>query len=359
MPAQPTDPAQEHAGPVIPGENWDAQRREILARVLATLGPFPAERCALEMEVLNVTRDHAHPMVERRHIRFRADHDDWITAFLCVPLDQDPPRPAVVCFHPTTTGGGKNEVVGLPSTDGKFTYPDCAYGLELAMHHHYVTLSIDQRFDGERLAPGEPRYDSTRFQAKYPGWSPLGKMAWDGSRAVDLLASLPGLDGSRIGVIGHSLGAHCALFTAAFDPRVKACVCNGGIVSWRQDSPFHWARGGWGDGRYWAYMPKARAFLEDNSIPYPWTFLELASTLAPRAALYMLIDDESDAQAFTDFLGGLIDTYTALEAEDAIDLLTYPGGHSFPVAARAKAYELLDRVLVASNGRRAPNDEQK
>ena len=41
-------------------------------------------------------------------------------------------------------------------------------------------------------------------------------------RCVDYLISRREVDGKRIGVIGHSLGGHNALFVAAFDKRLKA-----------------------------------------------------------------------------------------------------------------------------------------
>src|SRR6186713_2844809 len=104
MTAQPADATGEHETTVLPGGNWEAQRREILARVLDTLGPFPTERCPLDMHVSRDERDASYPTVERRHVRFRSERDDWITGYLCVPLDKKPPLAAVVCFHPTTTG---------------------------------------------------------------------------------------------------------------------------------------------------------------------------------------------------------------------------------------------------------------
>jgi dienelactone hydrolase len=345
MNAQPTTPQQEHGSPILPGQDWQTQRREILARVLALMGPFPAQRCALDMQTLSVTRDEKYPHVERRHIKFRAEGDDWITAFLLVPTNVSRPMPGVLCIHPTTDGGGKNECVGLPGKGGVFTFPDCAYGLELAALHGYVTLSIDLRFDGERVEPGSKPYVSSAFEAAHPAWSPQGKMTWDGMRSVDLLASLPEVDAKKIGVIGHSLGAINGLFTAAFDERITACVFNGGNVAWRYGGDFHWSLGERDDGGHWTYFPKARRFLEDKSIPYPWRFLELASTIAPRAAIYSATQGEADGQALPTFVSLLKQTYSSLGVTENIETMIYPGEHSFPDAARERGYALLNRVF--------------
>ena len=64
------------------------------------------------------------------------------------------------------------------------------------------------------------------------------KAIWNNLCAVDLLQSLPQVDGERIGCIGHSLGGHNAMFLGVFDERVKAVVSSCG---W---TPFHDYYGG-------------------------------------------------------------------------------------------------------------------
>ena len=46
------------------------------------------------------------------------------------------------------------------------------------------------------------------------------KAIWNNVRAIDLLESLPEVDPDAIGCVGHSLGGHNGLFTAAFDTRI-------------------------------------------------------------------------------------------------------------------------------------------
>ena len=48
---------------------------------------------------------------------------------------------------------------------------------------------------------------------------------------MDLLQSRPEVDPEKIGVIGHSLGGHNAMFTAVFDERLKVIVSNCGFTS--------------------------------------------------------------------------------------------------------------------------------
>ena len=72
-------------------------------------------------------------------------------------------------------------------------------------------------------------------------------------RAVDLLCSLPEVDPARIGVIGHSLGGHNAIFVALFDDRLKAVVSSCGFNDFR-----HYYKGNIAGWSHKGYMPRLR-----------------------------------------------------------------------------------------------------
>ena len=64
------------------------------------------------------------------------------------------------------------------------------------------------------------------FKQRHPETLCMHKMLWDAMRGVDLLESLPQVDASRIGAVGHSLGAIESLYLAAFDERVRVAVAS-------------------------------------------------------------------------------------------------------------------------------------
>lgn len=54
------------------------------------------------------------------------------------------------------------------------------------------------------------------------------KAIFNHMRCVDLLQARKDVDPERIGVIGHSLGGHNAIFAGAFDTRIKVVVSSCG-----------------------------------------------------------------------------------------------------------------------------------
>ena len=106
------------------------------------------------------------------------------------------------------------------------------------------------------------------------------KAIWDNSRGIDLLTTLKFVDMSRgVGAIGHSLGGHNSIYSAAFDDRITVVASSCGF-----DSYLHYMDGNeavWKFGQGWCqirYMPRLsnyRGRLED----IPYDFPELLGVL--------------------------------------------------------------------------------
>ena len=69
-------------------------------------------------------------------------------------------------------------------------------------------------------------------QSLLAGESIARYMVWDGIRGIDLLQSLPIVDGERIGVSGCSGGGTLTAYIAALDGRVKVAAPSCYITSW-------------------------------------------------------------------------------------------------------------------------------
>jgi dienelactone hydrolase len=406
-PAHGATPAAAAPATSLP---W-AQRRAGVERAwLDLLGDFPAEVPELRAEVRRVTLGPGCPSarlsalqranlaaqmaeeagaIERYHVSFQTEENDRVTAWLLVPAAaKERPQPAMICIHSTTQGAGKNATIGVSgrtadeAPDG--TEGGRSYGLHLA-RHGYITLSIDLLTDGERVEPGEVVLESRPFYERHPEWSIVGKNTWDISRSVDFLQSLDFVDPHHIGCVGLSLGGHTAVFAGAFEPRMAATICIGGVLDWHRPGE-HWARG---QGRY-VYIKKFRPYIDNPELPVPTDFDELMMLVAPRPMLILKSEWEFDnrrnlldkcldvARVYRDWRDapGLPSVIEARQrrrsyahtlryykerydiepermesqlrrigAGDCFGWFSYPGGHSYPPVARDYSLAWLDRWM--------------
>ena len=78
---------------------------------------------------------------------------------------------------------------------------------------------------------GPGQGETSFFLPTTPEWGPvLGAV-------IDVLEKRGDVDGSRVGVVGQSLGAIYAPLAAAGEPRLKACIANCGPFDWGQVLP--------------------------------------------------------------------------------------------------------------------------
>ena len=248
--------------PVKTTDDWAERVAHIRANMQQAMGPLPEARRWVPLDVEVVSEEKTAKYV-RRKVRFTPEEGDRVPAWLLIPheLPASGKAPAMLCLH-QTTGIGKDEPVGLGGLKSLH------YAHELA-ERGYVCLVPDYP------SFGEYPYDFKKKGAHFASGSM--KAIWNNIRAVDLLEALPQVNPSRIGVIGHSLGGHNALFTAVFDERLKAIVSSCGFT------PAHDYYGGklagWTSDRY---MPRIRDVYENNADKIPFDFYEIIGALAPR-----------------------------------------------------------------------------
>ena len=149
-----------------------------------------------------------------------------IPANLYVPTVGVPPYPAVL-FQMGHSDNGKAYQV----------YQRCCQGL---VRLGYVVLAFDPMGQGERVYYPNSTGTHTRLSSSDDEHTLPGKQMlllgdtstrlqlWDAIRSLDYLASLPIVDGKRIGVTGQSGGATLTMLLIAADDRLAAAVeCSG------------------------------------------------------------------------------------------------------------------------------------
>ncbi len=174
----------------------------MLRRFELTAGPLPEFDHHVALGDIQILEDVKLERYCRQKILFSSPDGDRIPAYLLLP-DRAGKLPAVLCLHQTTRIG-KDEPAGL---GGK---PNLHYAAELAERGYIALVPDYPSFGDYNYAFDQPNYVSGTM-----------KGIVNHMRGVDLLVSLPQAAPKRIGVIGHSLGGHNALFLAAFDSRVR------------------------------------------------------------------------------------------------------------------------------------------
>jgi dienelactone hydrolase len=304
-------------------EDWAKRRRHILDGMQEIMGPFPSDKEKVPIDV-KYTMEVKTAKYTRKKLTFAVEKGDRVPAWLLIPVGLKAKAPAVLCLH-QTIGIGKDEPAGLGKSE------------ELRYAHHlaergYVTIAPDYP------SFGEYPFDFTK--SKFASGSM--KAIWNNLRAVDLLVSLPEVDPQRLGVIGHSLGGHNAMFTAVFDTRLKAIVSNCGFTSF----PRYYGGNlkGWTSARY---MPRIATIHKNKPERMPFDFPEVVAALAPRAFLASspLHDGNFEVSGVKDCIAAARPVYELLGVKDQLQA-NYPDcGHTFPPEVRKVAYTFLDRWL--------------
>ncbi|MGZ4961367.1 MAG: alpha/beta hydrolase family protein [Limisphaerales bacterium] len=332
-------------------KNNAALRTQILEAWRDLLGPSSRNTGPLNARVLEVKE---FPKFTRKKIEYIGDPGEPIHAWLFIPKTTTPsfvrlssPKnesgqthkfPAILCLHQTVRSG-KGQTAGVDELK-----PELEYGPLLA-ERGFVTLCPDAICFGERYQVGGKFYchygDAVRIYQGNAGRSILSKMVDDTMRAVDYLQSLPEVNGSRIGCIGHSHGGYGTLFAMAFDPRLKAGVVSCGFTTFRWDpTPARWFRNT-------ALIPRLGGF-ENHMQDTPIDFHQLFAAISPRPLFISaaLQDSIFPHLGDTEWIRKDVKTvYDRANGADNFQLFTFEGGHGFVPEARDRAWAFFDQHL--------------
>jgi dienelactone hydrolase len=243
-------------------EAWRSRGRAELHRTLS----YSPKAVPLDLKVHSVQKRAG---FELRVISFAGAAHYRIPAYLLVPTQGTGPFPAAVALH--DHGGwfvhGKEKLVTTPDEHAALKdfraqyYGGRAYAEELA-RRGFVVIVPDAFYWGDRrLQYKEPPPDLQKRVASldpasteyvramnsylrernyelntwlsFAGTSWMGIVAHDDRRSIDLLASLPEVDRTRIGCLGLSGGGYRATYLTGLDSRIKASV----IVGWMTSLP--------------------------------------------------------------------------------------------------------------------------
>lgn len=322
-------PADVHLPPLVPEQGaavtppatvleWQAIRGRIEKAWNDVLGPAPpAPPLAVE-----IVREEPLDGCRRRLVRYACEEGIRTEAYVLLPpaeMFSGPRRlPGLVAFHSTTDS--TNEcLAGL--RDG----PDRMLGLALA-RRGFVTICPRCFLWDDRTGYAE---QVRRFQGRQPGALGMRKMLSDGSRALDVLAAMEGVDPDRLGCVGHSLGAKEAIYLAAFDRRVRAAVAHDGGLGRRQSN--------W--DAVWYLGPDVPPMFDHHQL------------LALAASAAVLVQGggrgAADGAASWPFVAAALPIHKLYGDSPRLGLDIHGGGHNLTDRAIARLTEWLDIWLAA------------
>ncbi len=237
---------------------WPGVRGQIVNAVSEIMGPLPKKRAELQVKTLD-ERDF--PGYVRKRINYFVDEWDRISAWLFVPEGREE-APALVCCHQESSLG-KDESAGMGG-DARL-----AYAQRFCSELGYVTLAPDCVTAGDRVLAKQEPLKSRAFYKGAGKVSLAAKMLADHLHAVDVLSEMKRVDASRIGAIGHGMGGANAIYLAAFDDRIGACVASCGFTRFEADkNPERYI-----DPEGLCLLPKLKAAFESGVFPYDWEHL--------------------------------------------------------------------------------------
>jgi cephalosporin-C deacetylase-like acetyl esterase len=201
----------------------------------------------------------------------------------------------------------------------------------------FVCLIVETIQWGEVYGEHWGCYSRGWFNWYSRGYTPAGAETWNGIRGLDLLSELPYVDSEKLGVTGISGGGALTWYIAAMDPRIKAAatVCGNSTLESQICTRTI-------DGHCDCMM-----FI--NS--YQRDFHDLGALIAPRPLYIAQADRDGlntieSSQAVYDSLKNF---YGLFNAEDNIEFISTPGGHSYHPNSRKAIFSFFIKHLMGNS----------
>lgn len=215
-------------------ERW---QRELRAKLVTLLGGFPASRCALEPQTLEIRE---FPAYTREKFIFHSRPDTLVAGYLLTPNKQEAPYAAMVCLP--GHGRGVDDIVGIDDKGHDRTTKE-GYQHDFAIQaveHGMAAVAIEPMAFGCRRDPvtkmkglDKSACEPSAGAALLLGQTMIGWRVYDVMRTIDWIATRKELDSNRVGCMGISGGGTCTTFSAALEPRIRVAMISGYLNTFR------------------------------------------------------------------------------------------------------------------------------
>ncbi len=310
--------------------SWPGMRGKVEKLVTEAFGELPKDKPDLQVKTVDEIEFAGYV---RRRVNYFVDSWDRVSGWLFLPEGKEE-LPAIVCLHQRVPQG-KEEPAGM-SGDSRFNFA------QRYAEMGYVAFAPDCLTAGERRIGRAPHYDSRPYYKAGTKASLAIKMVADHMRALDLLQDQKRVDGERIGVVGHGLGAFNALLLTAFDDRVRACVASCGFTRFAQDNQL--ARYYDDDGL--CLIPRMKQVAEGESLGFDWEHILALGAPSPTLVVNTTKDTPLPSPKSAEkAVNTARQVYKMLGAEGALDYYEHGGGYTVTDEVLELAEDWFDRWL--------------
>ncbi|MEE9460843.1 MAG: dienelactone hydrolase family protein, partial [Bacteroidales bacterium] len=283
--------------PIHSIQQWKNQRDLITKRWLDYLGALDPNP---EIPVLKVLKEDKPDGLVRQYVEYEGEPGITVRGYLLKPGRIHEPLPGVVALHSTSD----NQMIHIAGIqEGRLV----AFGYKLARQGFVVFCP--QCFLWHDNEDRNWEQQAAHFIKNHPGSTGMAKMLFDAQRAVDVLENLEEVDSSRIGTMGHSLGAKEAFYLGAFDDRVKVIVSNEGGIGIEMSN--------WDE--LW--------YLGKDIYEFGHQHHEVIALAAPKPFL-LIGGDGYDGEESRPYIEAVKPVYSLYNKEQNIELKNHGQGHS-------------------------------
>jgi len=292
------------------GDEWRAWRAAVRAKIWELLGATYIPTAEVDVEIHDKALISG---VERYRLTLPAADGLPLPAYLMRPADLKEPAPALLVF---AGHGTIRQTAGLEYSLHR------ANALALAQAG-YVTLTVEERGFGELSRADHVALDNI---ARLVGRTWLGMVIEDSLRALDYLQTREDVIPTNIGATGLGVGGGLALYLAALDERVRACVVEnylGGDISLLHVL-----------GHGCDFVPHLRRYVQISDV---------MRAVAPRAVLYAYPKGRPTTALAHQAWDRMRPTYELFGVPDRTRFLEHERGDRY---VRTLAKEWFDRWLI-------------
>lgn len=301
-------------------DEWKKRREELRQWWLGFLGPFPAQRMAAPR--LSVVEEDKTEGVIRQLVRYEVEPGIATEAYLLKPEKLSGKAPGIAVFHSTV-----NYTIRQPA--GLEGPPEKHFGLRYAKKGCVCFCPRNFLWPANSVERLDANAEVKKLADRAPQSKGMAKMLYDSLVAVDILAALPEVDPSRLGCVGHSLGAKETLYLAAFDERIKVTVSSEGGIGTKFSN--------WDAPWYLGLAIKAPSFTHEHH--------ELLALAAPRPFLVVAGNSADGGDQGLFFITLTLPVYELYGKPARFGQFNHGKGHAVPPEAEERIEEWLMTYL--------------